>query len=196
MGQEFSTLDIVKMLGIPRERLRVWMNKGYIRPSIHRAEKRGEKNLFSRSDLYIIGLFRYFLDKGLSWEVARHYIAVLQLDLAETKKQSSELDFFQTLNSIKTICFVTAYLPEKNQNGFKVLYQNVYEALGTKEKGSIAHMLDPDEFPKDFINQVDEVMTSKQFINELDEEISSENFIDLYSVNFSRIRKEVEDAIK
>lgn len=74
MQREFSTLDIVKLLGIPRERLRVWMDKGFVRPSIQTADKQGEKNLFSVADLHTIEMFKYLTERGYRRERAADFI--------------------------------------------------------------------------------------------------------------------------
>lgn len=68
----YSTLDIVKSLDIPRERLRDWMNRGFITPS-KEAKGQGTKALFSRIDVYAISLFRYLVErcKFLREEAAR-----------------------------------------------------------------------------------------------------------------------------
>lgn len=63
MKTEFSTLDICKVLEIDRERLRVWMDEGYISPSIQVATGQGTKNIFSREDVYLIALYRMMLDR-------------------------------------------------------------------------------------------------------------------------------------
>jgi DNA-binding transcriptional MerR regulator len=59
----YSTLDIAKKLGIERERLRVWVDRGYIKPSIQKAEGQGTKSLFSHLDIYAIALFRHLVEK-------------------------------------------------------------------------------------------------------------------------------------
>jgi len=64
MDNEYSTLEIEKRLGIHRERLRIWIDRGYIEPSIQRAKGQGTKSLFSRLDVYGIGLFRELIGKG------------------------------------------------------------------------------------------------------------------------------------
>ena len=69
MRNEFSTLDIVKAIDIPRERLRDWMNRGFISPSIS-AEGQGTKAVFTRDDIYGIALFRNLVGYGFSREVA------------------------------------------------------------------------------------------------------------------------------
>jgi DNA-binding transcriptional MerR regulator len=71
--REFSTLDIVKLLDIPRERLRVWIDKGYIKPSLQTAEKQGEKHLFSVVDLYTIEIFKYLIERGYNRERASEF---------------------------------------------------------------------------------------------------------------------------
>ena len=63
MQTEFTTSDIGKALGIPRERLKDWMNLGYVRPKIP-AEGAGTKAIFSIQDLYKICLFQHLLNHG------------------------------------------------------------------------------------------------------------------------------------
>jgi hypothetical protein len=71
--EPYSTLDIVKSLDIPRERLRDWMNRGFITPS-KEAKGQGTKALFSRIDVYAISLFRYLVErcKFVREEAARY----------------------------------------------------------------------------------------------------------------------------
>lgn len=70
MNENFSTFDIKSLLDIKIDRLKDWMNRGFISPSVQRAKGQGTKNLFSRSDLYVIMLFKKFLDIGLPREQA------------------------------------------------------------------------------------------------------------------------------
>jgi hypothetical protein len=62
----FTTFDIRENLGIKIDRLKDWMNRGFISPSIQKATGQGTKNLFSRWDLYSIKLFQYLIDRGFS----------------------------------------------------------------------------------------------------------------------------------
>lgn len=64
MKQEFTIKDIVAILSIPRERFKEWVFRGYIRPSIKKAQGPGDKNLYSRLDLYAIRLFDYLVKNG------------------------------------------------------------------------------------------------------------------------------------
>ncbi|MCB2141197.1 hypothetical protein KQH27_00650 [bacterium] len=59
----FSTFDLCKQINIPRERLREWINRGYVRPSIQRAQGVGTKSLFSRIDAFSVILFKYLIEK-------------------------------------------------------------------------------------------------------------------------------------
>jgi hypothetical protein len=63
MKQKFTIKDVIKALDIPRERFKEWIFRGYIEPSIQKAEGPGSKNLYSRFDLYAIRLFDYLLKK-------------------------------------------------------------------------------------------------------------------------------------
>jgi len=59
----FTTAHIAK-LGIKRERLKDWIERGYIKPSIEKTERKGGKNKFSLWDLYEIKLFEYLVKRG------------------------------------------------------------------------------------------------------------------------------------
>ena len=63
MRNDFSTLDIVKALSIPRERLRDWMNNGFVVPTI-KSEGQGTKAIFTRNDIYLVAFFVDLLKKG------------------------------------------------------------------------------------------------------------------------------------
>jgi hypothetical protein len=56
MKDEFSTFDIVKILGIPRMRLKDWMDQGYAVPS-KLAEGKGTRAKFKLLDVYALSLF-------------------------------------------------------------------------------------------------------------------------------------------
>ena len=64
---EFSTNDIVKILKIPRQRLRGWHDDtpgGFIKPSVREAigPGSGKGALYSTSDLYSIALFKHLIE--------------------------------------------------------------------------------------------------------------------------------------
>lgn len=55
--ESYTTFEIEKILQIPRTRLQDWLARDYIWPSLEKSEEKGEKNRFSRDDLYCIYLF-------------------------------------------------------------------------------------------------------------------------------------------
>jgi hypothetical protein len=61
----FTTSNITN-IGIKRERLKDWMERGFVEPSIQKAEGQGTKNLFSIFDLYTIMLFKTLIKYGFS----------------------------------------------------------------------------------------------------------------------------------
>ncbi len=69
----YSTLDIVKVLNIPRERLRDWMVRGFIKPSLPPTGK-GTISVFVKADVFGVALFKKFIEKGYKREVATEYI--------------------------------------------------------------------------------------------------------------------------
>lgn len=73
MRDEFSTLDIVKALGIERECLREWVNRSFIEPSVP-APSQGKKAVFSRLDVYGVELFRQLVSAGLDRSKCRIFV--------------------------------------------------------------------------------------------------------------------------
>lgn len=76
MDKTFSTIDITKILLIPRERLRSWMKEGYIRPSVQ-AHGRGTKAEFTIRDVYVVAIFESLLKRGIKRVVASMLISRL-----------------------------------------------------------------------------------------------------------------------
>ncbi|MCD6265259.1 MAG: MerR family transcriptional regulator [Deltaproteobacteria bacterium] len=66
----FTTFNIIKMLNIKRERLRKWIDEGFITPD-KKADGVGTKALFSLDSVYRIQLFLELLWIGLTREKAR-----------------------------------------------------------------------------------------------------------------------------
>jgi len=63
MRNEFSTTDIFKALGIPRERLKDWMMNDFVEPTVP-AKGKGIPAVFTKSDIYLIALFQDLIQKG------------------------------------------------------------------------------------------------------------------------------------
>jgi hypothetical protein len=54
----YSTLDVSRILGIEKSRVRNWIVEGFIIPSWHAAMARGDKNLLTYDDLCSVYLFQ------------------------------------------------------------------------------------------------------------------------------------------
>lgn len=72
----YSTIDISKALKIPRERLRDWMVRGFIKPSLPSTSK-GTIAIFIRSDVVCVALFMKLIAKGFKREAAAEYVDFL-----------------------------------------------------------------------------------------------------------------------
>jgi hypothetical protein len=59
----YTTFQIVKALNIPRERLKDWMEKGFVKPSLQQARGKGTKALFSLLDVYALALFKHLIEE-------------------------------------------------------------------------------------------------------------------------------------
>jgi DNA-binding transcriptional MerR regulator len=73
----YTTFEIVKNLEVRQERLREWIDRGFITPSVQKAQGRGSKNLFSKNDLYKIRLFQYLLCISFSRERASQIVNLI-----------------------------------------------------------------------------------------------------------------------
>ena len=72
----YSTIDISKALNIPRERLRDWMVRGFIKPSLPSTSK-GTIAIFIRTDVICVALFMKLITKGFKREAAAEYVDFL-----------------------------------------------------------------------------------------------------------------------
>jgi hypothetical protein len=76
----YSTLDVSRILGIEKSRVRNWIVEGFIIPSWHIAMVRGDKNLLTYDDLCSVYLFQQLLSKGLH----RTPVAFIISEIAKT----------------------------------------------------------------------------------------------------------------
>ena len=76
----YTTTDISKCLGIKRERLKIWMSKGFIEPT-ETASGPGTKNLFTILDLYCLKLFTSLVERGFPREEAAKRIKLTRVGL-------------------------------------------------------------------------------------------------------------------
>jgi len=71
----FTTGEVFQVTGVTRNRLQGWKSRGFVSPSIEEADGPGNKNLWSRADLYSIALFRKITDSGLTRELVADVIS-------------------------------------------------------------------------------------------------------------------------
>jgi hypothetical protein len=83
--RSYTTTDIIRGLGIPRERLRDWISRGFVRASVP-APGQGLAAEFSLWDVYRIELFRNLVDGGFDRKVASEFLKVLRSDENEKWK--------------------------------------------------------------------------------------------------------------
>ena len=93
MKEQFSTLDIIKSLEIPRERLRSWMKEGFIEPT-EPARGQGTKAIFLRHDIYAVALFSDLLDAGFR----RHIAAANMREFAKVFHKNYELVLYRQVS--------------------------------------------------------------------------------------------------
>ena len=56
------------------ERFKVWINNGYVSPSIRTADGTGTRNIWGEIDLYDVAVFKNIVESGLSRQVANDFI--------------------------------------------------------------------------------------------------------------------------
>lgn len=74
-GQEvFESTVVREVLGVEKERLRKWVNGRFVTPGILLSPGPGTSNLFSKSDLYSIALFKHLVDFGLNRRISSEFL--------------------------------------------------------------------------------------------------------------------------
>lgn len=96
MKPEYTTLDINRAFDdIQREKLRDWMSRGYIVPSIP-AKGTGTKALFSRSDLCGLALFKFLIETGFGRAEAAQWVReFIDREKTEPPRQKAWFIFFR-----------------------------------------------------------------------------------------------------
>ena len=136
MRNQFSTLDACKILKLNRERLRDWMNRGFVIPSVQKAKGQGTKALFSRDDLYMIRTFGALLENRIARERAAESVEAI-INLRGKSKE------YKLIMECDYILFRSGYKIHEGKAERDVAVSNLYtgELLDlTKGKS-----FDPDE---------------------------------------------------
>lgn len=72
--EQYEIGKVIEILKIPRERFKDWGGKGFIWPSIREKQGKRTHSMYTRSDIYKIGLFKRLQRSGLTRAVAANYI--------------------------------------------------------------------------------------------------------------------------
>ena len=173
MRNQYSTLDICKGLGITRERIRDWMNRGFIKPSIQEAKGQGTKALFSRNDVYLIMLFLTLIRNGIN---RKESSGIIQ-ELSEDRKSND----FETLIGSDFLLFRSSYSKEKRARSMVTI--DMYSG----------NLLDVDTaMPHGFYKHKVEKEMEKIFAQTGETE---SGWIVSFIVNFRKIKKDTDTAL-
>ncbi len=116
MEQTYTTTDIVKTLRITRERLRDWMVRGYVKPSVP-APGQGLPAEFTKWDVYMVALFKKLIDRGFVRDEAAKAIT----DMSMYRRNLPEIDGIES-----TITHFVVRWQDKWVDGFlDVVYSGV-----------------------------------------------------------------------
>lgn len=69
---EFSSFEVLRILGMKRECLRAWEKEGFVSPSV-RASGQGTKGIYRSNDLFHIAVFKWLVGFGLRRSVAERF---------------------------------------------------------------------------------------------------------------------------
>jgi hypothetical protein len=72
--ETFTTKDVLRIHSPGPERFRDWTRLGYITPSVDPGGKQGQKKLFSRINIYGIGLFKRLTELGLNRWISAQFV--------------------------------------------------------------------------------------------------------------------------
>lgn len=68
---EFFAGDVERITGVQRLRLHHWLKEGFLSPSVQIAQGGGDRNIYSREDLYKIALMKRLLESGVHGKIAK-----------------------------------------------------------------------------------------------------------------------------
>jgi hypothetical protein len=76
----FSTFEAIKIIGIKRERLKDWLERGFLKATRVEETGPGLKSYFDRWGLYMISLFHHLVEHGISRKEASRWIHEMSKD--------------------------------------------------------------------------------------------------------------------
>lgn len=99
----FSTFEIAKLFGTPRSSLQQYLDRGFISPSIEKAQGKGTRNRFSTDDLYQVRIFQKLHSVGLpqkeasemSYDILLKVKEIVNVDWVYITPQEKEIHFIK-----------------------------------------------------------------------------------------------------
>ncbi|MFC1607144.1 MerR family transcriptional regulator [Candidatus Latescibacterota bacterium] len=173
----YSTLDVVKILGISRGRIREWTDEGFITPSTPSAGQ-GKRNGFSRWDLYGIELFRRIIEKGYSRKNATKYYVEWGMHRKFASKENAKIFYFRQTAQIEG---PEGFNPDGEEYGYR---KAPLEISGILSSFNIEKITDKIENPKTEVE--------KFFNTNAEDEWEWE---DIVIINTAKIIREVDKMI-
>jgi len=179
----YTTFQIIKALNIPRERLKDWMEKGFVKPSLQQAQGKGTKALFSLLDVYSLALFKHLIEECHFSRDAASRFSSMWLDYIynfpyEHGKEISDREISDLLSNelifISEMETDSIYPSDKEKEEKKGERKMIYSPFSFHGKG------------EDFL---------KSITNHLTPFVENNRWEDIHIVNFKRIREQVDTAL-
>ena len=176
----YTTFQIIKALNIPRERLKDWMEKGFVKPSLQQARGKGTKALFSLLDVYSLAIFKHLIEECHFSRDSASHLSSLWLDYIynfpyEQGKEISDRQISDLLSN--ELIFISdrepdfIYPADKEKKGERKM---IYSPFSFHGKG------------EDFL---------KSITNHLTPFVEKNTWEDIHIVNFKIIREKVDAAL-
>ncbi len=211
MEETYSIYEVADILSIPNGRIREWVSRGFIKP-YSKSKGRGTKHRLDLVNIYGIGLFDYFLERGIAREVAG--ISVEKFSVAFRKIRSANA----TLKLIETA------IQEFNQSApredyedpkkfVEIMCKKIQRTFGITG-GALAKIdgpVDKLETLENYLNKCidikrpqkihlmtakkDEIYTGKLFLDTDKIEVSTDNFDEVSIIDVKKIIDQVDNAL-
>ena len=179
----YTTFKIIKALNIPRERLKDWMEKGFVKPSLQQARGKGTKALFSLLDVYALALFKHLIEEcHFSRDAASHFSSMWLEYIYNFPYEHGKEIPDRALSDLLSneLIFISNREP------------GLINA-SSKEKQEIKDVRKMMYSPFSFHGKSEELLNS--ITNHLKPFVEKNTWEDIHIVNFKRIRETVDAAL-
>ena len=179
----YTTFQIIKTLKIPRERLKDWVEKGFVKPSLQQAQGKGTKALFSLLDVYALALFKHLIEECRFSRDAASQFSALWLEYIynfpyEEGKEVSDRTISDLLSN--ELIFIS-----KGEDGPIKLSDE--ENKENQNESTLFYS------PFSFHGKNEDFV--KALTNHLKPLVEQKRWEDIHIVNFKRIREKVDAAL-